>query len=96
MTAASRSAPTPWAWDDPRSPFKGVRRFVDVNGNNVRNADGPNVWYTDPLGRNGSTEPFVGSIRQWIGRHDNSGLDLHGVVMGRDRDYNGPGVRAPN
>ncbi|MCL4212850.1 MAG: hypothetical protein KJZ74_02940 [Gemmatimonadales bacterium] len=84
------------AWDDPRSPFKGVRRFVDVNGNNVRNADGPTVWYTDPLGRNGRTEPFVGSIRQWIGRHDNSGIDLHGTVMGRDRDYNGPGVRAPN
>jgi len=83
-------------WDDPRSPFKGVRRFVDVNNNTVRNADGPHVWYTDPLGKNGRTEPFVGSIRQWIGRHDNSGLDLHGVVMGKDRDYNGPGVRAPN
>lgn len=83
-------------WDDPRSPFKGVRRFVDVNGNNIRNADGPEVWYTDPLGRNGRTEPFPGSIRQWVARRDNSGLDLHGGVMGRDRDYDGPGVRAPN
>jgi hypothetical protein len=86
----------PISWDDPRSPFKGVRRFVDVNSNNVRNADGPEVWYTDPLGRNGRTEPFPGSIRQWVARHDNSGLDLHGNVMGRDRDYSGPGVRAPN
>ncbi|MDH5234086.1 MAG: hypothetical protein OEW77_03940 [Gemmatimonadota bacterium] len=88
--------PTAIAWDDPRSPFKGVRRFVDVNGNNVRNADGPNVWYTDPLGRRGSPEPFPGALRQWIARHDNSGLELHGGVMGRDRDYNAPGVRAPN
>ncbi len=84
------------SWDDPRSPFKGVRRFVDVNGNNVRNADGPEIWYTDPLGRNGRTEPFPGSIRQWVAVHDNSGLDLHGAVMGRDRDYDAPGVRAPN
>lgn len=83
-------------WDDPRSPFKGVRRFVDVNGNRIRNADGPEVWYTDPLGRNGRTTPFPGSIRQWIGRRDNSGLDLHGATMGRNRDYNAPGVRAPN
>ena len=83
-------------WDDPRSPFKGVRRFVDVNGNRVKNADGPEVWYTDPLGRNGRMEPFPGSIRQWIARHDNTGLDLHGLVMGRDRDYDAPGVRAPN
>jgi hypothetical protein len=88
--------PAPIAWDDPRSPFKGVRRFVDVNGNNVRNADGPTVWYTDPLGRQGSPTPFPGSLRQWIARHDNSGLELHGGVMGRDRDYNAPGVRAPN
>ena len=84
------------AWNDPRSPFKGVRRFVDVNNNSVRNAGGAQIWYTDPLGRNGRTEPFPGSIRQWVARHDNSGLDLHGIVMGRDRDYNGAGVRAPN
>lgn len=83
-------------WDDPRSPFKGVRRFVDVNANRVKNADGPNVWYTDALGRNGRTEPFPGSIRQWIASRDNSGIDLHGGIIGRDRDYNGPGVRAPN
>ena len=48
---------TPITWDDERSPFKGVRRFVDVNGNFVSNADGPTVWYTDPLGRNGRTTP---------------------------------------
>lgn len=84
------------AWDDPASPFKGVRRFVDINGNNVRNADGPNVWYTDPLGRHGQTEPFTGSIRQWVAKRDNSGLDIHGPVIGRQRSYDAPGVRAPN
>ena len=84
------------SWDDPRSPFKGVRRFVDVNANRVRNEDGPEIWYTDALGGNARTEPFPGSIRQWVARRDNSGLDLHGRVMGRHRDYDGPGVRAPN
>ncbi|MBT8488688.1 MAG: hypothetical protein HKN72_12730 [Gemmatimonadetes bacterium] len=84
------------AWDDPRSPFKGVRRFVDVNANRVRNEEGPEFWYTDALGHNGRTEPFPGSIRQWVAQRDNSSLDLHGRVMGRDRDYDGPGVRAPN
>lgn len=83
------------AWDSPNSPFKGVRRFVDINSNNVRNADGPTIWYTDPLGRNAQTEPFPGSIRQWVAVRDNSGLDLHGPVIG-SRSYDAPGVRAPN
>lgn len=83
-------------WDDVRSPFKGTRRFVDINSNRVSNADGPTIWYTDPLGRNGQTEPFTGSIRQWIAAHDNNGLDLRGVIMGRDRDYDAEGVHAPN
>lgn len=84
------------AWNDPRSPFKGVRRVVDVNGNHLDNADGPTVWWTDPLGRRGSPQPFPGSIRQWVARHSNKGLDLRGAVMGRDRSYDAPGVRAPN
>ncbi|MDH3206774.1 MAG: hypothetical protein OEO79_09180 [Gemmatimonadota bacterium] len=84
------------SWDDPASPFKGVRRFVDVNSNRIRNAEGPSVWYTDSLGKNGRTEPFPGSIRQWIGTHDNSNYDLHGPVIGRDRPYDAPGVHAPN
>ena len=84
------------AWDSPASPFKGVRRFVDVNSNHVRNAGGPTVWYTDPLGQGGRTEPFPGSIRQWIAARDNTGLDLRGAVMGRNRSYDGEGVHAPN
>lgn len=83
-------------WDDPRSPFKGVRRFVDINGNRVRNAAGPTTWYTDPLGNHGQTVPFPGSIRQWIASHDTGGLDLHGPVIGRSRSYDAEGVHAPN
>lgn len=82
-------------WDSPASPFKGVRRFVDINSNHIRNEDGPTVWYTDPLGFNGQTEPFPGSIRQWVAVRDNTGLDLHGPVIG-NRSYDAPGVRAPN
>jgi len=83
-------------WNDPRSPFKGVRRFMDVNGNRQDNEEGPNVWYTDALGRNGRTEPFPGAIRQWVSRRDNTGLDLHGPTIGRNRSYDAPGVHAPN
>ena len=84
------------SWNDPRSPFKGVRRVVDINSNRVENADGPNVWYTDALGSNGRTEPFPGAIRQWVASRDNSSFDLHGGILGRNRSYDAPGVHAPN
>lgn len=84
------------SWDDPRSPFKGTRRFVNVNGNRVRNEDGPTVWYTDPLGRNGQPVPFPGSIRQWVATRNNAGLHLTGTTIGGDRRYDAPGVHAPN
>jgi hypothetical protein len=74
-------------YDDPRSAFNGVRRFVDINTIRISNADGPTAWFTNPFGRGGRTEPFPGSIRQWIAKHANRGIDLHGAVMGRDRDY---------
>lgn len=84
------------AHDDPRSPFNGARRFVDINDISIRNADGPEIWYTDPLGNNASTSPFPGSIRQFIARHDNSALAIHGPNIGADRDYGTGGVHAPN
>jgi hypothetical protein len=62
----------------------------------VSNPDGPSIWYTDALGRNGRTEPFPGSIRQWVARRDNGGIDLHGPSIGRNRSYDAVGVRAPN
>lgn len=88
---------TSLAYDDPRSPFNGVRRQVDINGNRVQNAEGPTVWYTDPFGKNGRTSPFPGSIRQVVAKMDNSdGFSFRGPTIGGDRDYGGPGVHAPN
>jgi hypothetical protein len=82
-------------WDDPRSPFNGVRRLVDINGNRIDNEDGPLVWFTDPYGRHGRPDPFPGSVRQVIARI-NTALDPHGPTIGQNRSYGGPGVRAPN
>jgi len=83
-------------WDHPHSPFNGVHRLVDVNQNRITNRDGPETWHTDPFGRNGRSEPFPGSIRQFIAAVDNSGRAGHGPQIGRRREYGGPGVRAPN
>ena len=55
-------------------------------------------WFTDPFGKNGRTDSFPGSIRQFIARIDNTrgGLDVSGPTLGRNRDYGGPRVHAPN
>ena len=83
-------------YDDPRSPFNGVRRVVDINGNRINNADGPSVWYSNPFGGGARTTAFPGSIRQVISKVNNLALDLHGPTLGGSRNYGGPGVRAPN
>jgi hypothetical protein len=83
------------AWDDPRSPFKGVDRFIDINGNSVDNETGTERWYTDPLGKEGRPLPFHGSIMQWVAPHSNRGYDLHGPVIGDRRNYDARGVHAP-
>ena len=85
-------------FDDPRSVFDGARRFVDVNSLRISNADGPEVWYTDPYGEHGRTEPFPGSIRQFIARVENErAAQPSGPAIGRDRDYGeGTDVHAPN
>ncbi len=84
------------AYDDPRSGFNGVARVVDINSNRISNVNGPEIWYTDPFGRDARTVPFPGSIRQFIARVDNTGRVGQGPVIGRDRSYGGPGVHAPN
>lgn len=81
---------------DPRSPFNGVSRFVDINGNRVDNANGPLVVYTDPFGKHGKTSPFPGSIKQIISRTNNSAVPFHGPRIGDSRNYGGVGVHAPN
>lgn len=85
------------AYDNPRSPFDGVRRDFDINSNDIDNEDGPEVWYSDPLGKNARQQPFRGSIKQWIASIDNQrGVDDRFPVIGRDRNYKGPGVHSPN
>ena len=54
-----------------RSPVRVQRasHFADINANNIANAGGPDVWYTDAYGRNGRPEPFtarfVSGLHQW-------------------------------
>jgi len=83
-------------FDDVRSPFNGVDRFVDINANRIANAAGPEVWYTDPFGRHGATAPFRGSIKQFIAKLDNTAIPFTGPAIGNNRSYGGVGVHAPN
>jgi hypothetical protein len=84
-------------YDDPRSAFDGAHRTVDINYNEIRNEDGPEVWYTDPFGENGRPEPFPGSVRQFIASLDNDrGIGMSGPRLGHDRPYSGQGVHPPN
>jgi hypothetical protein len=84
-------------FDDPRSPFNGAGRFVDINEIQITNAAGPRFWYTDALGRQGRTTAFSGSIRQVISQIDRQiGVDMGGASIGGDRQYGDLGVRSPN
>jgi hypothetical protein len=95
--ATANGTLTSLPFDDPRSPFNGVKRQVDINGNRIANADGPEVWYTDPFGGNARTAPFPGSVRQVVARMDNTdSYDFDGPTLGGDREYGGQGVHAPN
>ena len=82
--------------DQPGSAFDGAHRMVDINANRVSNEGGSEIWYTDPFGGNGQTEPFPGSVLQFVSATDNSGFDTHGPTIGRSRPYGGSGVHSPN
>ena len=97
------------AWDDPRSPFDGVRREFYFNQTTIVNAGNPTTWYTDPFGGHASERPFPGAIRQFIAAVDNRKRNDAGVIgvggraypfesraFGKDRWYGGKGVHAPN
>ncbi|HSE27635.1 MAG TPA: hypothetical protein VLA95_05355 [Gemmatimonadales bacterium] len=88
---------TGFGWDDPRSPFRGARRVVDLNTLAVQNADGPEDWYTDPFGGQARTSSFHGGVRQWVSRTASSvGTYADGPIIGGDRAYAGAGTHAPN
>jgi hypothetical protein len=97
LTSTGNSTLLSVSFDDPRSPFNGARRQVDINDNVVTNSGGTTEWYTDPFGRNGRTTPFPGSIKQFIASIDNNyGVGVNGPVIGANRVYSGAGTRAPN
>jgi hypothetical protein len=84
-------------WDDARSRFNGARRKVDINNNRINNLDGPNVWYTDPFGKGGRSEPFPGAVRQWIARVNNDrAFNFNGPAIGSSRVYEAQTTHAPN
>jgi len=94
-TSTNNGATIGVTWDDPRSRFNGVARFVDINSNIIDNEKGPAVWYTNPFGHEGRKEPFPGSIKQWIAPIAGV-LNPEGPGLGHRRNYGGLGVRAPN
>lgn len=97
MTTTSGGSLLSIDYDDPHSGFNGVQRQVDVNNNIVSNSGGPNIWYSDPFGKNAGTAPFAGSIRQFISTNNNDyGVGVNGPVLGGNRNYGATGVRAPN
>ena len=69
---------------------------MDMNSLDIDNEAGPTAWYTDPFGGHGKTTSFPGSIRQFVARVDNRGLNLSGPQIGATRNYGGAGVHAPN
>src|SRR5258708_37922099 len=73
-------------FDDPRSPFNGADRFMDVNANEITNAAGPKGWFTDPFGLHARPDSFPGAVRQFLARIDNTprGLGSHGPPPPRD------------
>jgi hypothetical protein len=63
----------------------------------VANSGGPDRWYTDPYGGGGSPTSFPGSICQLVSPTDNTAdPELRRRLFGRDTDYGGAGVHAPN
>jgi len=82
-------------WNDSQSPFRGNKREVFVNQNIILNSDGPQLWYSDPYGRNAQTKPFPGAIQQRIAAVRFTTIEP-AVILGTENIHNGPSVRSPN
>ncbi|MEE1938964.1 hypothetical protein V1L54_05970 [Streptomyces sp. TRM 70361] len=67
------------AWDDVRSPFNGGLRQFRPGNFTVRNS-GPTTVYTDVYGRNASTQPFEGSIKQYFSGNSSNPLYVRGTT----------------
>ncbi|MCC5034043.1 hypothetical protein DMH02_012580 [Streptomyces sp. WAC 00631] len=76
------------------SPFKGTLREFRPGTLRLSNS-GPTTVYTDVYGRNVSTSPFEGSIKQYFS--GNSGDQMY--LRGATRDYavnSSDRIHAPN
>lgn len=84
-------------WDDPRSPFRGVKRGQYITPHTINNAGGPQYWYTDAFGKKASQTPFPGSIRQVISPvRATVTFSSDPRIIGRDHNDGGRTVHAPN
>ncbi|MCQ9386603.1 hypothetical protein [Brevibacterium moorei] len=97
-----------WPWStmtkpleqtDAASPFNGARRDLYLQNSRLDNRGGQTVWYTDAYGKNPSSKPFKGSVKQYASATSNAdGPELERRVFGFSTNYGpaGSGVSAPN
>jgi hypothetical protein len=103
------SITTPIAYDDPRSLFNGVHREFYFNNTVIVNPGSLVHWYTDPFGNNASVASSAGMILQYISNVDNryrnasgyidpngTNYPLESIAIGKNNNYGGSGVHAPN
>lgn len=86
------------SYDSLQSVFNGCKREFYFNNTGIWNAGGPEYWYTDPFGRNGSTTAFPGSVRQYLRpvNNDQLGYPLESIALGANLNWCTTGVHAPN
>jgi hypothetical protein len=87
------------AYTDPRSPFNGADRKIQMNTLSIDNASGTTRWYSDVYGENLRTSPDASKgiiLEQFIGSVINTpaGKDFRGPVLVGNYGHNG--VHAPN
>ena len=97
---AAAPAATPMAYDDPRSPFNGTNRTVDINNLSVNNATGNTKWFTDAFGKNiqrtADTSKGV-VVEQFISKGGTTDVDLRPLTQNNiGSNHNHPTVHAPN
>ena len=86
-------------YDDPRSPFNGLKREFYFNNLTVENTGNITLWYSDPFGNNAQTTPFAGGVKQYLKPKNDPQpypYPFESNALGSDRYYGGDGVHAPN
>jgi CHRD domain len=84
------------AFDDPRSPFNGGKRFLTTAQLVVQNKSATTDWYTDVFGNNYSSTPFPGAVKQYISRTNTVQDTKFGFVSYPADHSKEPGIHAPN